>query len=164
MIKLKNIEFSYPINLGAPEPKIISNDNNLILLFYLDLFDSPEFVDKIKERDISNDTGVAILNFNLFKLYKFGVPNDDVIIGHPYYKLGLKPYSFYEVEDSDWIKEVKRIEMHHPYFDENKYTDLKHYIIVFKDNTFECIAKGFSIEYFFDNMKQKLSDILTTLN
>jgi hypothetical protein len=164
MTELKNIDTKYPINMGAPAPKIICDDNNLTLLFYVDLFDLSKTTDKIKERDIFNDSGVATLTFKFFRIYKFGVPNDDLIIAHPYYKLGLKPYSFYLVEDSDWIKDIKRIEKHHPYFNEKKYNDLNHYIITFKDNTFECIAKGFSIEYSSNPIKKQLSDTIGNLN
>ena len=154
MINLNEIGLKHPINMGAPAPKILADDNNLILLFYLDLFDSPKISDKLKEREIENDTGIAIIKFKRKFIHKFGAPNDDLIIGHPYYKIGLKPYSFYSVEDSDWIKEIIRIQSLHPYYNEESVKNLNHYILTFKDNTFECIADEYFVEYSYETMSQ----------
>ena len=160
MIILNSIGLKYPINIGAPEPMIICSGFDLILLFYVDLFDLPKITDKLKERNIDSDIGIAIMKFKKGYIHKFGIPNDEVIIGHPYYKLGLKPYSFFAVNDSDWIKEIKRIEAHHPYFNEQGFDSLNHYIITFKDNTFECIAEDYFIEYSFDTMRDTLDKVM----
>lgn len=127
---------------------------NLILMFYVDVFNLPETTDTITERHSFDDSGIAILKFKHPYIHKFGIPNDDVIIGHPYYDLGLKPYSIFSVNDSDWIKDIKRIQAKHPYFNEQSFSDLEHYIITFKDNTFECIAKGYDIDYSYETMKE----------
>jgi len=164
MIKLEQIKTKYHINSGAPEPIIISIGFHLILMFYVDLFDFPSITNKLKERDTENDIGVAIIKFKKRYIHKFGVPNDEVIIGHPYYKLGLKPYSFFSVIDSDWIKEIKRIEAHHPYFSEQGFNNLKHFIITFKDNTFECIAEDYLIDYSLETMQDTLSRIIKEVN
>ncbi|BFP43257.1 hypothetical protein FGF1_41020 [Flavobacteriaceae bacterium GF1] len=160
MTELRSIATKYPINMGAPSPKVICDEINLTLLHYVDLFELPDTTDKIKERDTNVDTGVAIVRFTNTYIHKFGIPNDEVIIGHPYYDIGLKPYSFFSVEDSDWIKEIKRIQSHHPYFDEDRYKDVNHYILTFKDNTFECVATDFSIEYSFDSMNQVFQNLV----
>jgi len=156
MVTLEEIGTKYPINIGTPEPKILCNDINLILLFYIDLLDLPKITNKIKQRAGESDTGIAIMKFKKNYIYKYGVPNDEVLDGHPYYKLGLEHYSFFKVNDSDWIKEIKRIESHHPYSDENSFDDLNHYIITFKDNTFECVAEDYNVEYSIDTMEEAL--------
>ena len=71
MINLKKIETKYQMNMGAPAPKILCNDNQLVLIFYIDLFDKPKFTDKIKERNINSDVGLALIKFDLFRIYKF---------------------------------------------------------------------------------------------
>lgn len=164
MITLNNINIKYPINMGAPEPIIISAGFNLILIFYVDLFDFPKMTDKLRERNIENDSGVAIIKFKKRYIHKFGTPNDELIIGHPYYKLGLKPYSFFSVNDSDWIKEIKRIQALHPYFNEQIFDNLNHFVITFKDNTFECISEDYSIEYSFDSMQKVFNKIVKEVN
>jgi len=153
MITLEEIGTKYPINIGAPEPRILCNDINLVLLFHVDLLDLPKITNKIKQRDSTSDTGVAIMKFKKNYIFKYGTPNDEVLDGHPYYNLGLEHYSFFEVNDSDWIKEIKKIESHHPYYNDNSFEDLKHYIITFKEKTFECIAEHYSIEYYVDTME-----------
>jgi len=164
MITLNQLGTKYPINMGAPAPIIISTSSDLILMFYVDLFDLPKITDRLKERDTESDSGVAIMKFKRRYIHKFGIPNDDVIIGHPYYKMGLKPYSFFSVNDSDWIKEIKRIEKHHPYFNEQGFDNLNHYIITFKDNTFECVAEDYFIEYSFDSMRDTFNKVVKSIN
>ena len=144
------------MDAGAACPNIICDSMHLKVLFYLDLFNSSEPVTMIKERDVENDTGIAILNFKRKYIHKFGVPGDETLHGHPYYQIGLKHYSFFSVEDSDWIKDIKRIASHHPYFNENNYNNLNHYVLTFKEGVFECVATDYSIEYSFDSMNNTL--------
>ena len=160
MTTLNSIGLKYPINIGAPEPIIICIGFDLILLFYVDLFDLPKITNNLKERDIDSDVGVAIMKFKKRYIHKFGIPNDEVIVGHPYYKIGLKPYSFFSVNDSDWVREIKRIEAHHPYFNKQSFDNLNHYIITFKDNTFECISEDYSIEYSFTNIRDTFNKVI----
>lgn len=49
------------------------------------------------------------------------------------------------IKDSDWINELKEIDKNHPYFNEDKWNSLNHYVTTFHDDLFECIAKGFEI-------------------
>ena len=163
MIKLKSLAFKYPMDIGAACPIIICDSMHLIVLFYLDLFNFSEPVSSIKERDVENDTGIAIVRFNRKYIHKFGTPNDETLNAHPYYQIGLKHYSFFSVEDSDWIKEIKRIASHHHYFIEDNYNNLNHYIITFKEGVFECIASDYSVEYSFDSMNEALQKITDSI-
>lgn len=158
MVSLKSITLDHPINIGAPMPTILSNDNNLDLLFYVDLINYEGFPNKTVERNI-NDEGVIHLKFNLCQLFKFGTPSDENIIGHPYYNLGLKPYSFFIVENSDWIEGVKKVNSKHPYYNETNFNNLSHYILTFKDNTFECISKDYSSTFLLKSMKESFTKI-----
>ena len=164
MTRLEIIDLKFPLNSGAPSPKLICDDVNLILLFYVDIFELPEISDNILERDISQDKGVAILRFKNVYIHKFGIPNDEVLFGHPYYDLGLKPYSMSSIIDSDWIKDIKRIQVKHPYFNEQSFDKLAHYIITFKDNTFECIAENYNVEYSYDTMKESFLKTIHDIN
>ena len=78
--------------------------------------------------------------------------------------MGLKPYSFFSVNDSDWIKEIERIETHHPYYDEQGYNNLNHYILTFKDNTFECIAEDYHIEYSFETIQDTFNKVVENVS
>lgn len=144
-MKLNEISGLLCIDVGAPTPTILSNDNNLYLMFYSN--EEGDKAETLRERNRNNvyDRVTYVLKFNLFIKYRFGMPNNEIIIGHPYFKLGLKPNSFYQLEGSDWIKELMKIDSVHPYFNEEKWTNYKHYIFTFHDNMFECIAKDYEI-------------------
>ncbi|MEM1338966.1 MAG: hypothetical protein AAGF96_14500 [Bacteroidota bacterium] len=163
MISLEKINLEHPMDIGAPSPKIISDDINLTVLFYVDLFDSVRITDKVKERNIFVDSGTAILKFELCRIHKFGSPSDETISGHRYYDMGLDSYSFFIVHDSEWVKELKEIGSHHPYYNERSFDGFEHYIITFKDNTFECIAKNYSINFSSKPLKENLKMVTDNL-
>ena len=95
---------------------------------------------------------------------KYGWPNDEVFNGHPYYDLGLKPYAFYEVINSDWIEEIKKRNSIHPRHSSELFEKDSHFIFYFHDSCFEIISKDFSIEVFKsrplnDVAKEKSNDL-----
>jgi hypothetical protein len=67
-------------------------------------------------------------------------------MGHPLYKYGLKPYEFFEVKNSDWIKNL--IEMNRVHYNHNdEYFDkCRHFVYSFKDSCFEIICNSYSYE------------------
>jgi hypothetical protein len=68
------------------------------------------------------------------------------MVGHKYHKLGLLPYQFYEVENSDWFAELEKGNSVHPYHDKAQFMDGKHYIFYFHDSCFEIICREISVE------------------
>ena len=44
--------------------------------------------------------------------FQFGPPNDEAIEGHRLYRLGLAPYSSFEVLNSKWIIDSARAPIH----------------------------------------------------
>lgn len=81
----------------------------------------------------------------MYLKYSFGIPGDETIHGHPYSKLGMESYSFYELKNSDLIKSLQDIDQVHPQYNPKKWKMYKHYILTFHDNMFECIAQCFEI-------------------
>ena len=150
-LKIAPLNFRYGINrnrgyvyngFGQSFPTIISDDHNLIITFYaLDECVSDELI----QSSTAYDVGVYTIKFKEFSKYTFGFPNDEAIHGHPYYKLGMMPYSFYELKNSDWIRALENIDKVHPRYKHDKWKADKHYIITFHDNMFECVAKGFEV-------------------
>lgn len=141
-MELLEIEGLFLMDSGAPSPTIVSNDNELLITFYVDkesLFVEPQ------QRDTFYDTGVVTLRFKLALKYTFGLPNDETMHGHPYSRLGMRPYSFYELKDSDLIASMQKINSVHPYHNPETWKECRHYIITFHDNMFECVASGFEI-------------------
>lgn len=161
-MKLNEISGLLSIDVGAPTPTIISNDSNLYLMFYSN--EESTNGETLKERNSVYDRGIYVLKFNLFLKYKFGMPNNEIIIGHPYSKLGLQPYSFYQLEGSDWIKELMKIDSVHPDYNKEKWASYKHYIFTFHDNMFECIAKDFEISESTTSIYKQASTIINEMN
>ncbi|TKG87908.1 hypothetical protein EYV94_27850 [Puteibacter caeruleilacunae] len=161
-MKLTEITGLLNIDVGAPTPTIISNDSNLYLMFYSN---ADSIVNDPSQASSSvNNRRIYVLKFNLFFNYKFGMPGNEIIIGHPYSELGLQPYSFYQLEESDWIKDLMKIDSFHPYYNKEKWIDFKHYILTFHDNMFECIAKDFEISEGTTSIYEQASTIINEIN
>lgn len=130
------------MDFGSPSPTILSNDNELFIAFYANRQNSSTIP---QECNTIYDTGVFALKFKVYLKYTFGLPGEETIQGHPYSKLGMKSYSFYELKNSDLIKSLQDIEKVHPQYNPTKWEMYRHYILTFHDNMFECIAQDFEI-------------------
>lgn len=152
LTEIKNLLFIDP---GAPAPVILSDEHDLYLMYYYyrDIDNTDNKLGLPKERNIETDSGIAVAYFKHVLIYKFGYPNDEVIISHPYYSMGLRAYGMFEVQESDWISEVEQMNKVHPYHRLNQFSNLKHFIVTFKDSTFECIASEVEISFMQLTMK-----------
>ena len=66
--------------------------------------------------------------------------------GHPLYHLGLEPYSIQKVIDSQWIKELTKMNSVHPYHKDEQFEKYEHFIFFFHDTCFEIVAESYSID------------------
>ena len=147
-MKLKEIDSLLYIDSGASAPMIVCSEYKLHLLYYYHKsISDKEYIETPKERNIKEDKGIAILTFSSVYIHKFGYPNDEVLMSHPYYKLGLESYGMFEVEKSDWIDAIEKMNRVHPFHKSDRYKTLKHYIITFKDATFECITEKVELSF-----------------
>ena len=150
------------IDPGAPMPKVLSSDTELYLIFYPAADD--ENVNNIPvERTSISDKGICVVRFLQVLSHKFGSPNDETLIGHPLYKEGLIPYTAQYLDTSSWIDELAKTDSIHPYHVPSKFKQYKHYIFSFHDNTFECIAKGYSMKYQYRDLYDVTVSILQEL-
>ena len=108
----------------------------MFIVFYKEMEDFLE----IHERNTIYNSVIVILNFKRYIKYTLGIPSNETIQGHPYNKLGMMPYSFYELRNSDLIERLQEVEKIHPYYNSDKRKKHKHYIFTFHDNMFECIV------------------------
>lgn len=113
---------------GAPQPKIIASEQNLILTYTQ-----------------SQGGSVVTVKFDSPLLHIFGAPNDETLHGHPLYGGGIHYYSINEVTNSGWIDDIKKAQSIHPRYDSDRFSAYRHFIFAFHDSTFECVAKGFSV-------------------
>jgi hypothetical protein len=125
-MEIKELE-NLDINVGAPLPIVIWNERDAFVRFF------------------TNNEKAIIVKFKSADC-RFGSPGDETISGHPYYKIGMESYSFYELINSDWIDQIIKIDSIHPSHNPERWKDYKHYILTFHDSIFECIAKGFEVK------------------
>jgi hypothetical protein len=137
-MELVEISTDIKIDPGAPEPYVIASEAELKISFY-----------SLDERDFTKDISAIqekiTLQFKPCLNFRMGTPGSETIYGHPYYESGITTGGFYELKDSDWINQLMKIDQVHPYFNLSKWKKYKHYILVFHDSLFECIASDFEI-------------------
>ncbi len=75
-----------------------------------------------------------------------GEPNDEARSGHPLYAKELADILWAGiVRNSSWIDRLEKQNSVHPYHNPARYQALNHYILVLKEDTFECIAESVSL-------------------
>lgn len=90
-----------------------------------------------------NEQFVDVIEFD-FTVYKYGYPNDEV--GHPLMKFGLGFYGLFEVQNSNWIEELRINNSVHPRHSDSSYQSKRHFIAKFKDVTLEVIAAKYELK------------------
>lgn len=120
------------MDVGAPQPTVFANDSTVIIAY---------FTPNAKTRD---QDGHAFVTFSHWLAYMFGPPNDEAFEGHPLATRGLEPYRAYQVENSSWLRQLERMNEVHPNHKPELFQNYTHYILTFKERTFECIARSFS--------------------
>ncbi|MBS1507052.1 MAG: hypothetical protein JSS79_10440 [Bacteroidetes bacterium] len=143
---IKKIDWTPKWDGGAPMPQVFSNGHRVFLIYMVANWDE-ESIKEFKSLDSEegNEEYLALVEFN-GHTFRFGIANDEVFQGLPYYKQGLEWAHI--IENSKWIEEIKQIHKVHPYYNELRWTKLNHYLLLFKDEILEVIGTGYSIEIF----------------
>ena len=121
---------------NAPDVQLTVDTNCVTLEFYLNYFLFEKFSEGNK----------AKLIFNKCYKYAFNGMNDEGYFQGQYrYKDNELPWGeFYKIE-TDWEKDFPLI---HEFLNgKNDERKLNHYIFFFKENTFECVAQDFKLEF-----------------
>jgi hypothetical protein len=84
------------------------------------------------------DAGWAVIECINCHVSQFGYPNDEALPGHPLSGKGLTAYGIFEVINSNWVKQLT--EQNRVAFPKTPDSKQRHFIIVFHDSSFECIA------------------------
>lgn len=153
-MKIEQITEKFQIDVGAPTPTILSSELCVYLIFYVNQIDANWDGTTIHMRT-ENDEGIVTVKFERYHQFKFGSPNDEAMSGHPLYELGLKPYSIQKVIDSEWIKELMKMNSVHPYHRDESFSNCEHFIFFFHDNCFEIVSEGYTID---ENSKSNMKD------
>src|ERR1051326_1053079 len=142
------MEFPVSWDHGAPLPHLLKNDYRTFLVFFLQDVDpnwDGTYV-SVREPNSNVSEKLALVAFERCICAKMGTPNDEVLHGHPLYGKGLAAYEAMSVENSTWLNDLEKINAVHSCYKAEFWRSLKHYILPFHDSTFECVARGFTVE------------------
>jgi hypothetical protein len=121
------------MDTGAPMPHIIlTADNRDLICAYI-----------VSEGTIEapSKEEYAVVIFSGVTQFTFGYPNDEVLGAHPLYRLGIKFYAFNLIENSPYLHELGRRNATIFPGSEGHYTQRKHYLVAFHDETLEVICQ-----------------------
>ena len=137
----KEIEWSLPWDSGVYAPSVIS-DGDKLLLVYGTREIHPSYNKSTMKiiGDAQSDGFMAIIEFLGWVDFKFGMLDEETI-SSPHYIEGLQPYQAYEVQNSQWLENLKLL-----LSPKRKWDNYRHFVLGFHDTRFECIAKSYSIE------------------
>ncbi len=136
------IEWPHPWDPGAPLPHVLPSGHVTVLLYLVSEPDPNWDGTYVNVVDPSELQLLAIAQFERCVIHKFGGPNDEVLSGHPLSEKGLTPYAAHTIENSSWIEEQRAINSVHSQYAPERWTGYKHYMLLFHDEMFECIATG----------------------
>jgi hypothetical protein len=142
------IEWPVPWCTGAPMPLILAADRVFLIYYATEVVpnhnkSTVKVFDEIKSRH-----PVALVEFLRCYDLRFGGPNDEVYKGQPLYGRGLESYAAHVVENSNWLRQVEEINKVHPGYDPDDWRRFKHYLLLFHDEQFECLARSYYIEVY----------------
>jgi hypothetical protein len=89
------------------------------------------------------EAGFALVEFERCAITKFGYPNDDAWGGIP--RTRELSYGIFEVHNSNWIRELDALNRH-SFPNTPDDTSSRHFLLLFHDSSFECIADGIKLE------------------
>lgn len=160
---VKKIDWTPKWDGGAPMPQVFSNGQRVYLIYTVADWDrhSIQKVNKIGTV-IGNSEILALVEFDGYT-FKFGIANDEVFPGLPLYKSGLDGWA-HIIENSRWIEELKSIHKVHPNYHPFRWTQLNHYVLLFKDQIMEVIAKNYSVEIFEASYNDLSLEVIKQMN
>lgn len=92
----------------------------------------------------SDTDKTIVVRFSGAWFHSCGAPNDEALDGHPLSKVGLTRYGVFTVQGSSLIQQLEKRNAGHPRHRCEIFADLKHWVLTFHDNTFECVARDIS--------------------
>lgn len=133
-ISFEKLNIGWNADPNTPELTVMVDGADVMIEFYLNAFVYKAFSEGDK----------ASITFHNCYLYRCGSPNDEgffIYNESRYKKYGIGWGEFYLVHKSDW-----RENFPDPIQVGVLHDDLQHYLLYFRDETFECIASSYSIK------------------
>jgi hypothetical protein len=126
-------------SVGAPSPIILSDEHRILLAYVIQDSSPDSIIQQAEGEDF------ALVEFQRYRSFIFGAPNDEAFSGHPLAGRGLHPYACFQIEASSWIRQLERMNSVHSRHDPTRFARYNHYVFAFHDSTFECVAENFTV-------------------
>jgi hypothetical protein len=143
-------------DVGAPSPHVVTSRLRTFLVYLAS--DSARTTVGSAIRMIDPSAGeeevLALVEFKSCYAHRFGGPNDEVITGHPLHGRGLEAYRAHVVENSPWLATEMATNSVHRGFRPERWQRLKHSLLFFHDDMFECLAEAWTVEVFAATFRQ----------
>ena len=107
----------------------------------------------------TDDDRVTVAEFEQCSSVRFGLPNDEVVHGHPC-GTDLMSYRVHVIHDSPWLHDLRSIESVHPLASDHPLADSHHYFLTFHDSSLEAIATRVAVVGSFDSMSDAVAEML----
>jgi hypothetical protein len=127
-----------------PEPHLVTGARTFLL-----------FYKRHAEPDV-----VFVVEFDGCIGAKTGLPSDTTLSGHRLWGKGLRYYVAHEVEESEWLAEVGRLEKHRS--SPGWVAAHHHYVFTFHDETVECLAQGFRVREQSGSIAEAMAAVVKT--
>lgn len=151
---------------GYPDPHVFSNGRKTTLAYWVGTGVIKQWPIRGK-KDIARTTvtspksgKIALVDFVMSYEVRFGGGNDEVIEGQSLYGRGLEVNRAHEVANSKWLREVENMNRVHSNYEPEMWKQLRHYILLFHDQTFQCLAEGFQTELYEGTMNAAITKVL----
>jgi hypothetical protein len=153
-------------SIGAPSPMLVATEHALHVAFYGEPEDPEWNGATARMVDLNSiEEQVIFVTFERPSIHLYGPPNDEAFSGHRLATKGLEPYGAFEVLNSVWIQQLERMNAVHPRHDRARFLEGKrHLILTFHDSTFECVARGYRVEFAKGTLKQTIQGIVGGIN
>ena len=132
---------------GAPMPVLIATDYRTLFACYLP----------------NDDDRVVVGEFERCTSVRLGLPNDEVVHGHPCGK-DLMHYGVHVIHDSPWVQELRQIESVHRQAAEHPLAWSRHYFLTFHDSSLEAVAVGLGVVDEFASMGEAVAAMIAMAN
>jgi hypothetical protein len=139
---VRQIDLGITWDPNAPYPCLLQTDHHAFLI--LNLFDDTPLGG---DPTTVNANLVGVIEWKDLYASLMGPPNHEAISGHRLWDRGLRDVLWAgEVLGSNWVRSLERMNAVHPRHDPRRYEGLRHFVLRFKESTFECVARGFVSE------------------
>ncbi len=141
------VDLGVSIDPGAPLPHLLADGLRAVLVFQAGLDPDPNWDGTTVTVVDPADAAARRLSWIVFEgvaHVSLGGPNDEAQHGHPLYAAGLRHYQAHEVHNSDLVAEMERRNRVHPHHRPEAFQSLRHLIIAFHDETFDCVSRSWT--------------------